>query len=554
MNCFEPGEVLVLPKEGGTERFGGSAERMESRGEELSIISSTEDILGHYLDDMSPPESFKGILARPNWREQFEAFPFVIRVPEGQERERAALLRSDPDVSVAIPNYFVNPAASPLLVAPQITNPSSVPVFDQSVLKQIEAMLNIEAQAPMCGSGVKIAVLDTGVASAALDHPGSLYPVQFVTDTSIVMTNNPPPYDPEGHGSTVAHIINQAAPAATIFSVKCLEKGNIGAVISAFYLAEAAFQPDIYNLSLALGCEIDFCSSCGNALGNEAAVTEAQLQLLFETADRQRRRSGTPPLLIAAAGNYSRTLKMPARFPNVLAVGSYDIVANALAPYARYRSIPAERFILAPGGLAGTGQSIGHTSSGPARRSKPLYGTSFAAAFVSAVAARYLCATKPNAPCAAFPGIAAPTPIRDYLLECLANTASFPMADYSPRQHGLGMVRYEIGTRMPYAPQPGVATAKFIVEGFMVKPGQTLYLSGNVNALGGWQLKSALPMMQVHPGVWQVSVGGLQPGIQIEYKYIRIDIGGYANWEEGPNRAFDIPNDNHWCCVVSTSR
>lgn len=233
-------------------------------------------------------------------------------------------------------------------------------------------------------------------------------------------------------------IINSIAPAAKLLSVRAVEpSGNLGGLVAALYIAQATFRPNIINMSLSLTCDPSVCGSCGNALGRSGATTFAQLQLLFSLIDVQL---GGTPLLVGAAGNGCRNVRMPASFPGMLAVGSCTLppLDSDVSSFSRYDSIDPERFILAPGGEKGPNQGFGHRDG--LRRGKDFFGTSFSAAFVSGVAARYACAGL-GGQCV---GRSKPPNGADrrFLLGCLRDSAHTELAGYTPAKHGLGIARY----------------------------------------------------------------------------------------------------------------
>lgn len=425
MQCYEPGEVFVLPATGGVAKWLN-----REVGQELEIIYSVEDILRYYH------------IETDSLTNQFGAFPFIARVPEGQEREFAQKYRADPDVQVAIPNFHIS----------QLQNPTTI---NLEVISEAISMLECTATAE-CGKDVKVAVIDTGVEPQLLQYPHKLFSKQYTTDRPADIKSSLAPYDPIGHGTTVARIINSIAPGATILSIKMMENiGNVGGLISAIYLAEAEFRPDIYNLSLAISCDVDVCGSCGNPQGAEAAVTSAQLQLLFELIDKREKIYGNMPLLVAAAGNNSRNVRMPASFPNVLAVGSYE---SSLGGNAIYANVEPDRFILAPGGLQDKAKCISYRMNSTWKKEDTFFGTSFSAAFVTAIAARFLCVTK-KSPCGGTPplGIAGNVPGRNFMMTCLKQGATQNLPNFSPDKHGLGVVHYNLSLgRKVYLSQFGL--------------------------------------------------------------------------------------------------
>src|ERR1051326_566524 len=82
-SCEVPGEVLVLPREGGPNQF--SNDRFE-------IAYSAGSILAHYAEmhgeTMMPKETWERL-------SRFPSQPFVIRVREGEEHRMAFRLTSD---------------------------------------------------------------------------------------------------------------------------------------------------------------------------------------------------------------------------------------------------------------------------------------------------------------------------------------------------------------------------------------------------------------------------------------------------------------------------
>ncbi|AGZ41567.1 peptidase S8 and S53 subtilisin kexin sedolisin [Actinoplanes friuliensis DSM 7358] len=144
------------------------------------------------------------------------------------------------------------------------------------------------------GAGVRVAVLDSG--------PGR--PVDGVLPGAA------------GHGTFVAGIVRQVAPAAAITTIEVLDDTGTGTEFTAaaalFALAAEAEAPQLVNLSfVALG-------PAGEPvpIGLDAAVRELK-----------DRHPGT--IVVAAAGNTaSSTPAFPAAFKSVLAVGTPSAYSN----------------------------------------------------------------------------------------------------------------------------------------------------------------------------------------------------------------------------------
>jgi hypothetical protein len=230
----------------------------------------------------------------------------------------------------------------------------------------------------------------------------------------------------------VASIIHQIAPGAQIFSIKVMDRtGDLMSLITGMYLAETFIQPHIYNLSLKVECDGEKCRKCGYF--KHDPYLEWQTGQLFSAFQQSQIRFNAAPLIVAAAGNYTEKLPVPARLPSVLAVGAFDFGRGTLADYCQYRSIVPDRFILAPGGTNAGAEAIA-MKSGFGREG--YYGTSFAAAFVSGVAARYACQ------------ICFPTGIdANYIWHCLNGSANRDFPGYQINKHGMGLVKYDLHIR-----------------------------------------------------------------------------------------------------------
>ncbi len=75
-----------------------------------------------------------------------------------------------------------------------------------------------------------------------------------------------------------------------------------------------------------------------------------------------------------------------------------------------------------------------------------------------------------------------------------------------------------------------------------VERGDSLVLSGDAPELGSWDLSHALPMVQTEPNLWSVTFDVEQlRGGSLQFKFVKIDNGGNACWEEGDNRSLMLP-------------
>jgi subtilisin family serine protease len=153
------------------------------------------------------------------------------------------------------------------------------------------------------GKGVKVAVLDTGL----FTHPW-LAAVQAAPDSADVWDVDHDEYaDAEsGHGTFIAGLILQVAPAAEVYIVKVLDSHGVGDDTTVAAAMEQLPQDvDIVNLSLG-----------GYTLDDAAPLAIASAL----NAMRKQRN-----VVVAAAGNAAKPRPFwPAAFKQVLAAGAVD--------------------------------------------------------------------------------------------------------------------------------------------------------------------------------------------------------------------------------------
>jgi hypothetical protein len=329
--CHAPGEVLVLPTD-------------------------------HSVKEHSPYElkwSVAAILDRNEVEQpKHMALPFVARVPEGEEQRAAARFMRIPHVLAAAPNYYVRAEAAPFQT------------FDEPIERAISLL-----GWPRCLSGknVLVAILDTAIAGSSVAN---------LTPELNAIEPGRPPSKTSGHGTLVARIISRMAPDAILVPVRVLgESSTLATLVAGLLMAEAKYQPDIYNLSLSTFIGQSVCPRCNPV---DPIVERARIELIFncfrqvapDVRGAHRRRSSEPSI-VAAAGSAGE-VPAPARFDGVLAVGG-ESKASEQVPHRRIARIPVDRFLLAPDGPFGTEDD--------SRSINPLGGSSFATAFVSAATA-----------------------------------------------------------------------------------------------------------------------------------------------------------------------
>ena len=178
------------------------------------------------------------------------------------------------------------------------------------------AKLPTRGATPGDGKGVKVAVLDTGL----FDHEW-LKTVQAAAGSADVWDVEPDGYadNESGHGTFIAGLIRQVAPAAEVSVVKVLDSHGLGDDLTVA-IAMAQLEVDIVNLSLGGYTDRD------------------EPPLAIETAMRS---IGTKThTVVAAAGNNGSSRPFwPAAFEDVLAVGAVETKGDGnwnRADYSNY--------------------------------------------------------------------------------------------------------------------------------------------------------------------------------------------------------------------------
>jgi hypothetical protein len=414
MSCLVPGHVIVAAREGSIDNIIGMLS--EHSRTSLDVVYSIEDVLEHYHlgDSVRDIEKRLGPL------------PFVVRVPEGEEMALATLFAQMPQVRSSFPDFLVRPVGANFDI-------------NAEAISDALRFAGLDQADPQSGESIKVAILDTGVDPDQLVSPNSLFPEQFNAQMREFGPEAIQPGDKIGHGTLVAYIINRIVPAASLMSVKTMaDSGTIGSVLAGLYLAEARFQPNIFNLSLTIRCDEEVCPICQSP--QSSTMNSRQLKILFNGLARGGIET---PVFVGAAGNNSSRVGMPAIFPGFIAVGACDVSSQQEADYSRYESVPQDRYILAPGGGNGGAGVFGHRTSLAWDRRPTLFGTSFAAAFVTGAVARFLSLRRGWATRRRLgrPGGETDTPT--FALNCLALCSDRSWAGFKPSRHGLGILRWQ---------------------------------------------------------------------------------------------------------------
>jgi serine protease len=207
-----------------------------------------------------------------------------------------------------------------------------------------QAWANLLADHRAGGRGVRIAVLDTGVAYRnwhAFRESPDLRDTRFI-DPYDFIAHNRYPLDRDGHGTFVASVIAEStnntigltglAYGATIMPMRVLSAAGEGdeSTIAQGILYAVAHHAQIINLSL------EFLPS---QVRSARAIPE------IVSAIRDARRHGV--MVVAAGGNdQTRELAYPARLPGVVSVGA----TTRDGCVANYSNDGADLDLVAPGG------------------------------------------------------------------------------------------------------------------------------------------------------------------------------------------------------------
>ena len=332
---------------------GGSSIGTDSSSQAplVTVTSATPDtqtrvLIGYKTQHGSAEESNVRSL-RGTIHHSFTIAPVIAATVSGTAIEQ---LKKDPKIA------YIEPDAIATASSYTDTVPSGV--------HQINADAVQNATVPNLGTGVKIAILDSGI---DYTHP-DLAPVykggyNFVSNTT-------DPKDDNGHGTHVAGIVAAArnnsgivgvAPGASIYALKVLDATGSGAYSAIIAGLQWCANP-------ANGIKVA-SMSLGGTTGSSA------LQAACDNALK----AGV--LLVAAAGNDGSTatirdsVEYPARYSSVLAVGAVD--QSNVRPY--WSSTGAEVNIVAPG--------VNIYSTWPGGKYQTLSGTSMACPHVTGTAA-----------------------------------------------------------------------------------------------------------------------------------------------------------------------
>jgi thermitase len=300
----------------------------------------------------------------------------LIKVPEGREFQLIEALSRNPAVEYAEPDQMVRAATDdqyfPRQYALQNEGQSFNNTKDSFTVAQGTADADVdavEAWTVTTGSGIGVAVLDSGVAT---DNP-DITPKVVARANFTTARNNEDNY---GHGTHVAGIV-----AATVDN----SIGVAGVCPGCTILAGKVLSDTGMGSSSGLANGINWAVNSGAKVINMSLVVGASLTL--EAAVNNAWSKGV--VLVAAAGNGgNQAMTYPAAYPNVIAVGATDnndakasfstygdTWVDVAAPGVNvYSTFPNHKFVIA----RQSGRSYGYDVGS---------GTSMAAPVVAGVAA-----------------------------------------------------------------------------------------------------------------------------------------------------------------------
>jgi len=347
--------------------------RSPTDGKVVEVVKN--EILVVFREDVAPEVKkslHKALRATPVSDESEDVFYQKVIIPDDESLEvMVERYRRDPAVRYAEPNYIKK--------AYGVNDPLYTEFSTETAKQWGLARINVkDAWALSTGTGVVVAVLDTGIVLNHPDFQGQIYStITYIGTTGAT--------DYMGHGTHVAGIIAArsngqygvgVATNSKILAVKVLDDDGIGTsdslVRGLLYVSTCSAKPKVVNLSLG--------STYYSEIENTAIQTVYQKGIA----------------IIAAKGNDSTDEpNYPSDYQNVFSVGSVTS-SDVKSSFSNYGP---DLDIVAPGGdgLVAGGAPGDILSTVPLTSGATAYmaGTSMAAPFVSGVAA-LIYSIKPN--------------------------------------------------------------------------------------------------------------------------------------------------------------
>jgi hypothetical protein len=277
------------------------------------------------------------------------------------------------------------------------------------------------------GSGVRIAILDTGV------DPSKV--VAGYCD--LTQTGSPPQIDNHGHGTAMTEIIAEVAKKAEIHVIRITDSGQLYAWDLLAGVTSAVYAVDAHIVNLSLGCkDLNLaCPVCGGQNGNRSTVCERFFDLL--TLNAKSVADAPDPIILAAVGNDGTPagFEWPARYPSVVAVGSVTHGKDPSLFGNTGTTKPSDSYCMCPGGqtdsagavveYVGEGNDGGNTTY--------CVGSSPATAYASAILALLRHYRSKN-------GLSISS---TKILDAAATCSKSDIVNYNSTDHGMGRLIYD---------------------------------------------------------------------------------------------------------------
>jgi subtilisin family serine protease len=195
------------------------------------------------------------------------------------------------------------------------------------------------------GSDVRIAIADSGLDNAAGLTVKDYYDVQV----NPIHAGLSRMKDSDGHGTAMATLVRDVAPAADIYIVRCMDQGSLELWNLLAGVGVAAFDCEAHVISLSCGFDSFLvCTACG-ATGNARSVAfEKLLEGITQSPYLSNKRK---PVYVAATGNdgSSTSINYPAAYLSAVPVGSVNSKGDR-SSFSNYQSTTHSRHLMAPGG------------------------------------------------------------------------------------------------------------------------------------------------------------------------------------------------------------
>jgi len=382
------------------------------------------DRLDYRLNALDLPEEARLKSSQQLWR---------IQVPPGQEAFMSNLIRQKYHHALLVfgvlkddqaPELLMNVGAEPNLLLTLADSPGSHSLYENRGLrlspvhedyKRIIGVDDSGREMADQARGPIVALVDSGITGDLIDRVDRQ--IDLVSPEQFGRPAEKAAEDQVLHGTAIASIIADVAPAARFMVYRVADEyGQVSEwdVIAALLSLGDA---DVVNLSLAFGLAGGDCRTCGRSANSSRSwVFERNLDLLTKKINA--------PIVVSAAGNASADrLYYPARFPDVVAIGSLNsrLEVSTFSNYGNtdHLNHPHRGVWFLPGGDDRPGQIEAAIVVGD--DDKPLFGTSIACAYASAIITRLLGQHK-----------------RSEVISMLRAGAGASMVGYSPDIHGHG--------------------------------------------------------------------------------------------------------------------